>query len=276
MEAISGFISVVCQLLMTRRSEAELMDWSGWLIIMKENMVHRNILYISVTLLNEYSDNRANGQSWQWNASVVERKRTTCVLFFFTDAGIGHLRRTSCAWVCEGQPDRCNQELRRFIRRWTRRKIIRSFATSWTMSSGYTAAAEACGAALIQVSTDYVLMNRHTLYGKRRLLVPIQYMVLPNWRGSRRWWSIAVVPWSSVRRGSIPLAEIILWNDASSGTRARDAGSCFRPDRYADIRHRRHRAIGAAISQGNRARHLSLQQRGSLLIGMILRWLSIV
>ena len=57
------------------------------------------------------------------------------------------------------------------------------------VAPGYlAAAAEACGAALIQVSTDYVFDGTgHTpLYRKRRLLVPIQYMVLPNWRVSRR------------------------------------------------------------------------------------------
>lgn len=56
------------------------------------------------------------------------------------------------------------------------------------VAPGYlAAAAEACGAALIQVSTDYVLTEPDTSpIRKRRLLVPIQYMVLPNWRGSRR------------------------------------------------------------------------------------------
>ena len=52
------------------------------------------------------------------------------------------------------------------------------------VAPGYlAAAAEACGAALIQVSTDYVLTEPDTSpIRKRRLLVPIQYMVLPNWR----------------------------------------------------------------------------------------------
>lgn len=56
------------------------------------------------------------------------------------------------------------------------------------VAPGYlAAAAEACGAALIQVSTDYVLTEPDTPpIRKRRLLVPIQYMVLPNWRVSRR------------------------------------------------------------------------------------------
>lgn len=56
------------------------------------------------------------------------------------------------------------------------------------VAPGYlAAAAEACGAALIQVSTDYVFDGTgHTPIRKRRLLVPIQYMVLPNWRVSRR------------------------------------------------------------------------------------------
>lgn len=56
------------------------------------------------------------------------------------------------------------------------------------VAPGYlAAAAEACGAALIQVSTDYVLTEPDTSpIRKRRLLVPIQYMVLPNWRVSRR------------------------------------------------------------------------------------------
>ena len=56
------------------------------------------------------------------------------------------------------------------------------------VAPGYlAAAAEACGAALIQVSTDYVSTEPDTLpIRKRRLLVPIQYMVLPNWRVSRR------------------------------------------------------------------------------------------
>lgn len=56
------------------------------------------------------------------------------------------------------------------------------------VAPGYlAAAAEACGAALIQVSTDYVFDGTgHIPIRKRRLLVPIQYMVLPNWRVSRR------------------------------------------------------------------------------------------
>lgn len=47
------------------------------------------------------------------------------------------------------------------------------------VAPGYlAAAAEACGAALIQVSTDYVLTEPDTSpIRKRRLLVPIQYMV---------------------------------------------------------------------------------------------------
>ena len=55
------------------------------------------------------------------------------------------------------------------------------------VAPGYlAAAAEACGAALIQVSTMFLTEPDTPPIRKRRLLVPIQYMVLPNWRVSRR------------------------------------------------------------------------------------------
>ena len=63
MEAISGFVSLLANYYdKEKRGELELMDK---LIIMEENIVHRNILYISVTLLNEYSDNRCQRSTWQ-------------------------------------------------------------------------------------------------------------------------------------------------------------------------------------------------------------------
>ena len=57
MEAISGFVSLLANYYDKEKR--------GELVIMEENIVHRNILYISVTLLNEYSDNRCQRSTWQ-------------------------------------------------------------------------------------------------------------------------------------------------------------------------------------------------------------------
>ena len=57
------------------------------------------------------------------------------------------------------------------------------------VAPGYlAAAAEACGAALIHkcLPTMFLTEPDTPPIRKRRLLVPIQYMVLPNWRVSRR------------------------------------------------------------------------------------------
>lgn len=64
------------------------------------------------------------------------------------------------------------------------------------IAPGYlAAAAEACGAAMIQVSTDYVSMEPGIfLIRKTLLLVPTPSMVPQSWQASKRSGRNAVVP----------------------------------------------------------------------------------
>ena len=80
------------------------------------------------------------------------------------------------------------------------------------IAPGYlAAAAEACGAAMIQVSTDYVFDGTgHIPYTEEVTPCPTPFTALQNWQVSRLLWRSAAVRWLSVRHGYIPFTAIIL------------------------------------------------------------------
>ena len=80
------------------------------------------------------------------------------------------------------------------------------------IAPGYlAAAAEACGAAMIQVSTDYVFDGTgHIPYSEEVTPCPTPFTAPQNWQVSRLLWRSAAVRWLSVRHGYIPFTAIIL------------------------------------------------------------------
>ena len=80
------------------------------------------------------------------------------------------------------------------------------------IAPGYRpAAAEVCGAAMIQVSTDYVFDGTgHIPYSEEVTPCPNSVYGPQNWQVSRLLWRSAAVRWLSVRHGYIPFTAIIL------------------------------------------------------------------
>ena len=107
------------------------------------------------------------------------------------------------------------------------------------VAPGYlAAAAEACGAALIQVSTDYVFDGTgHTPYTEEAATCPNSVYGFTKLAGEQavmKYCSRAMIirtAWLYSIYGNNFVKTMLRF-----GTRARDAGSCIRPDRYADIR----------------------------------------
>ena len=164
-----------------------------------------------------------------------------------------------------------------FIRRWTRRRTIRNFdKLNHDVALAIRAAAEACGTALIQVSTDYVFDGTgHTPYTEEAATCPNSVYGSTKLAGEQ-----AVMKHCSQRQiirtqhGSISIDGLIFVKTMPVWGVSERRWGCLRPDRYADICQMTARVIFCGCQIGD-CSGIIISATRVCARGMISLWLSI-